>query len=103
MAKKCPECGMGWPDIYKGCPYCIVRLLNDSGGKTKVKIKSKAEVEKDLKLKKEVVKKDPAQPTVRKYEPKGPKERRKKPPSFKTGIRGKIGKQIEAFAEVSNE
>ena len=101
MAKKCLECGMGWPDIYKGCPYCVIKLVDDPKGKVRVKVKSKAEVEKDIK---KVVKKDPANPTVRKQKVESSKRgRRKKPLSFKTGIRGKIGRQIEAFAEVSNE
>jgi len=101
MAKRCPECGMGWPSIYEGCPYCVVQLLDDPKSKVKVKIKSKAEVEKDLK--EEVMKKDPAQPTVRKQRVEKPKRGRKKRSSTGTKIRGKIGKQIEAFVGVTNE
>jgi len=100
MAKKCPECGLGWPDFYEGCPYCIVRLLDDLGGKMKIKVKSKAEVEKDLKM--EVVKKDPARHGVPKQE-ENSKRGRKKKPSSGTKIRGRIGRQIEAYLGVTDE
>jgi len=102
MGKKCPKCGMGWPGVYEGCPYCITRLVDDPEGKVRIKVKSKAEVEKDLK--KEVVKKDPAQPTVRKREVKSLRSKgKKKSPSSRTGIRGKIGRQIDAYLGVTDE
>lgn len=26
MSKICPECKARWPDIYNGCPYCVIKL-----------------------------------------------------------------------------